>query len=369
MADHALKRLERSFKRLILGGVERLFPRRVLPPPDWDARSWRVLYLRPDRIGDMILATPLIRAIAQSHRTIELDVLASPSNAPVLEGNPHVRRVLVYNKKRWQGLPKVARELRRGRYDVVIDGMVTAPSVTTMLLILSTRAPYRIGLGGLPNDAIFTLPVAPGDPDEPVLLTYARTATPFGVSLDDFDRRSELFLRPDELARAESRWTARAGSPRIVFNVSAVARDRHWPDERYVALLRHLRALAPEAAIILIGDPGDWPRVEAIGKDAGLAPENVSPVREMFALVAAADAVVTPDTSLTHTATATRTPMAALYRGNWLRHVPQGVPVVRIVSDGATLESLPAERAMAAMPDLLVLARERATRRAAVRPV
>lgn len=365
MADHALKQLERSFKRLILGGVERLFPRRRLEPPDWEARPWRVLYLRPDRIGDMILATSLIRAIAQSHRTIELDVLASPSNAPVLEGNPHVKRVLVYNKKRWQGLPGIARTLRRGRYDVVIDGMVTAPSVTTMLLILSTRAPYRIGLSGRPNDAIFTLPVPPGEPDEPVLLTYARTATPFGVSLERFDWRSELFLRPDEMARAEARWSSAGGTPRIVFNVSAVARDRHWPADRYVALLAHLRRLAPEAAIILTGDPGDWPRVAAIGQEAGLAAVNVSPVREMFALVAAADAVVTPDTSLTHTATATRTPMAALYRGNWLRHVPQGVPVVRIVSDGPTLESLPAERAMAAMPELLDLARERAARRAA----
>ena len=43
----------------------------------------RVLFLRPDRIGDMIVTTGVLRAIG-SAPAVALDVLASPENAAVL---------------------------------------------------------------------------------------------------------------------------------------------------------------------------------------------------------------------------------------------------------------------------------------------
>ena len=95
----ALKQLERAWKRVVFRALGALLPgQRTAAAPAWGARPHRVLYLRYDRIGDMIMATPLIRAIARSHPTIELDVLASPTNGVVLAGNPHVRRVLTFDE-------------------------------------------------------------------------------------------------------------------------------------------------------------------------------------------------------------------------------------------------------------------------------
>ena len=60
----------------------------------------RVLFLRHDRAGDMILSTGVMRAIARSHPTITLDVLASPANAALLDGADYVGDVIVFDKRR-----------------------------------------------------------------------------------------------------------------------------------------------------------------------------------------------------------------------------------------------------------------------------
>lgn len=61
--------------------------------------------MRYERIGDLLLATAAIRAIAVSHPTITVDVLAAPENEPVLRGNPFVRRVLQFRQDWWWTWP------------------------------------------------------------------------------------------------------------------------------------------------------------------------------------------------------------------------------------------------------------------------
>src|SRR4051812_27672656 len=95
--------------------------------PDWSNGPKRLLFLRHDRIGDMIVSTAAMRAIAESHPGISLDVLASPSNAPVLAGAKSVRNVIVFDRRDPTSFLETARRLRSERYDAVIDCMVTAP--------------------------------------------------------------------------------------------------------------------------------------------------------------------------------------------------------------------------------------------------
>ena len=49
--------------------------------------EFRVLFLRYERIGDMIMATSVIRNIAGALPGGKVDVLATPTTAPVLEGD------------------------------------------------------------------------------------------------------------------------------------------------------------------------------------------------------------------------------------------------------------------------------------------
>ena len=348
-----LKRLEAAWKRAWMRIFARLMrgaPRAV--PPDWDARRYRVLYLRYDRIGDMIMATSLIRAIKQSHETITVDVLASRSNAPVLLNNPRVGNVTTFDRRSGWSYVATMLRLSRSGYDAIIDGMVLKPSMTMLLLMLSSRAPYRIGIGGRENDFIYSLPVPAPPPDEHHITHSAATAIPFGVDPDRTDWRPEIFLSGDEREQAERVWMddARMG-PRILVNISAGEPRRRWPDEFFTEVVRHLRARYMQPNVLVMGTPDEIGSVERIAREGGRA--VVPPLRDAFALVASADVVFTPDTSISHAASAFDKPAVVMMIHGMDIFEPYETRGRSVYSDGPTLASVPVARVIEALDDVL----------------
>ena len=84
-------------------------------------RSILVLQLR--RIGDVILTTPAVAALKKRFPEAAIDFLVEKPGAEVLAGNPHIRKIQVYEAINWrQALSEMSR-VRRARYDWVIDFM------------------------------------------------------------------------------------------------------------------------------------------------------------------------------------------------------------------------------------------------------
>lgn len=357
--------------RLIVRLV-RAVPGREPPMPDWSAGSHRVLFLRHDRLGDMILTTAALRAIATSHPGLHLDVLASPANAPVLRHNRHIGEIVRFDKKKPWTYPAVALRLRRARYDAVVDCMVTAPSLTTLLLMLASGARHRIAAAGREGraaaDEVITIPVP--TPAAAVHMTerLGALAAAFGVDFAGGDWRPEIVLTDDERARADAAWGGGAARPRVLVNVSAGIVQRRWPEERYVAVLDHLRARARGAVLLLIGAPDESERAVRIAAAGGARYVATAGVRDAFALVATADFVFTPDTSIAHAASAFGTPAVAMYLpGNAERWGLYRVPGRSLESTGPTLDSLHVPRVLGAVDEVLdaVAARVTTSSRAA----
>src|SRR3982074_1755393 len=154
-----VRAIERRLKKtLLIPTVANLMrPRDSRERPDWSAGPHRVLYLRYDRIGDMVLATGIIKAIVSAQPTVTVDVLASVGNAAVLRGNPYVESIYTINKKRpWSYLTALLR-IRRARYDAVVDAMVLNPSLTSILLMWASSARHRIGIAERGNDSPLTM--------------------------------------------------------------------------------------------------------------------------------------------------------------------------------------------------------------------
>jgi ADP-heptose:LPS heptosyltransferase len=311
-----LKRLELWWRGLWIRLLVGLMRRNGDDRPAWDTRPFRVLFLRHDRAGDMILSTGLMRSIAQSHATISLDVLASPANAAVVKGADYISDVVVFDKKALRSYLPVAIALRRANYDAVIDCMVTAPSVTTLLLILASGARYRVGISGRGNDAAFTVTV-PGETRAGAHMVdfLAALAPAFDITLDEKQRQPVITLSERERADAASRWPTGA-TRRALINISAGSAERLWPDANYAAVMRHLRELDSGVAQLVIGAPSDAARATSIAHEGGGVHIATPGIRDAFALVATADFVFTPDTSIAHAASAFQTPCVAIYANN-----------------------------------------------------
>jgi heptosyltransferase-2 len=312
--------LERAWRRAWMQSIGALSAgERVARVPDWNARPWSVLYLRSQGIGDVILATGVFRAIARSHSTISLDVVTTPAAAPVLDNNPHVRRVITTGRVVAK-MGKLAMEMRRSKYDVVIDGKITrgASFIRSPALTMLARAPYRIGVGGGNHHLVFNLCVSRYDRSTTHMVKgSAALASPFGVDAGTTSFQPEIFLTAQECAGAEGAWqtVARDGSTagtRWLVNLSAGAPVRRWSDERWTALISHLRAQQPRSTIAVMAVEAEHASAERVALAAGAVAVRAPRLRDALAMVGTSERVITSNTSITHAASAFRKPTVLL---------------------------------------------------------
>jgi len=106
----------------------------------------RILIARTDRIGDVILSTPVIKAMRQAYPHAYIAMLVSPYTKDIVEGNPYLDEVLVLDKdvrhKSWLGFLKFSFLLRRKRFDLAI---ILHPASRVHLLAFSAGIRRRIG--------------------------------------------------------------------------------------------------------------------------------------------------------------------------------------------------------------------------------
>lgn len=320
-----LKGVERLIKRATNGAIAALMGTSARGErPDWRDRPYRVLFLRHDRIGDMILSTGILRAIAKSHPTVRLDVLASTTNAPVLRNEPYLNEIIAFDRKATRRYPAVFRGLRRRQYDAVIDCMVTAPSTTTLLLMLASGARYRIGVAGRGNDFAYTLPVPAREHAEHIVDKLGALVAAFGLQPTAVDLRPRVRLTAEELKQGERAW--RGGrdrtptrGPRVLVNISAGRAHHRWPDDRFVLVLQSVLAGFRNAEVVVVSSPGDRDRAEAIAARGGARLVADEGIRHAMSIVACADVVFTPDTSISHACSAFDKPVVVLHPRGFAR--------------------------------------------------
>jgi len=327
----------------------------------------RVLFIRYERIGDMIMATSVIRNIAESLPGKKVDVLATPTTAPVLEGNPYVGNVLTLDRQSFRSYGDLMKRLRRERYTVMVDGRINNPPIftSTPLLMYAGRAPYRIGARGDVKPHIYNVRVPEWNRVDHYMEGSKHLAVPFGVDPASVDWQPEIFLAADERAWAEDRWKEAtdlvagttgesAGSTkRLLVNLSASEPKRRWPDGKFIATLEAARAQAPRMPIIVIGLPSEWESVSNVASQVEGLGVQTPKLRDAFALVGTSDIVFTPDTSISHAASAFRKPALVLLKREHKPYAPWNTPGEIIAWNEAEIHQLPYERVSSALGKLL----------------
>jgi ADP-heptose:LPS heptosyltransferase len=334
---------------------------RTAHAPQWDSRVWRVLFLRYERIGDLIMSTGVIRVLAQSQPTVQIDVLANPNALPVLDNNPYVRRALALNRGSLRSYQQTMRRVRAGGYDVIVDGRLNNPPIftSTPLIMLASRAPFRVGVSGGNNDLIYNLRVGSYDRNIHYVEGSKSLGIPFGVDAGSVDWQPEIFLSPAEVEAANQQWGRAVGlanganGKRMLVNLSASEPKRRWPDGKFIAVLRNLRAANPGIPVVVIGLPGEWESVKAVADAVGAFPVPTPRLREALALVGTADIVFTPDTSISHAASAFRKPSLVLLKREHRPYAPYNTPGRVLLWNENEIAELPYERVAAELDSVI----------------
>lgn len=284
----------------------------------------RIALFLPNWVGDVVMATPAIRAVREAFPEAGLVAMCKPYVADVLAGAPWFDDVILADKRgpRSQGLFAVGRRLRASRPDAAI---LFPNSLRSALVARLGGCQRVIGYARYGRSLLLTDRLHPnrdargGFVPSPVIDDYNRLARTLGTA--DPGHRMDLFTTPADEAAAES-VSARFGLGRfervIAMNPGAAfGAAKHWPTAHFAELARLFTQRLKSGVVVLCG-PNEREMARRIAGDSRsphVFPLSDTPLSLGLtkALVRRADLLVTTDSGPRHFAAAFNRPVVSLF--------------------------------------------------------
>lgn len=320
MAESLIKRVELAIRRRYNGWVTRGADPLIVDAPcaaPIVAPNARILLLRQDRIGDVLVSTPIVAEIRARFPDATIGMVLSTNNKAVAYTvEPFVDRIHLYRKSLID-LFRLRRELRSCRYDVVID-LMDNPSSTSALLIQGSAAPLAVGVDK-ENRRVYTHVVPLADRTSVhIVERIARVTWPLGFGLAPSDLRPRI---PGAVPRRDApQASSTLATHRLGVNISGSDVDRMYPEEQMTSVLRSVantyanEILNGTLTIALMSAPHHHEMAVRIADAIGATCLDPMPsFRDFAQAIGSCDMFMTPDTSAVHVAAAWNVPTVVLF--------------------------------------------------------
>lgn len=292
------------------------FPARACPQAIGRSvkRVERLLFIRTDRMGDVLMNLPAIRLWRQAYPKAWITLMADQSVADLFKGHPDLDEVLAVDSGRFGDLFygfKLAGLLRRARFDAAV---VSNPMKFLHALLFFSGIPERIGVARKWH-FFLTEKIPPARSGHEIERNLALTRSYSGGRL--WDGVIELSRDEALLKRAEgSVKSLSAGRPVLALHAGTSNPRKLWPEERFAEVCR--LASADGFAIALVGGDQEKERSARIVVAAGSPIMDLTgrlTLRELAAFFMLGDvkALVSADSGPVHVAWMAGTPVVALY--------------------------------------------------------
>lgn len=276
----------------------------------------RILIIRPDRIGDVVLTTPLIRAVKQTFPQSYIGVMVSTYTAPLLYHNPHIDTIITDDPEGKDsgrsGFWRQVQKLRELRFDT---GLMPLPRERHAWMMLLAGIKTRIGVGGkiyqilTATKSVSRHKYIPLRHEADYVLDLGRK---IGVTTNDIT--PELFVSEAEQNSAKNflnKQGINLEKPLIGINPASKGSSPNWHPEKYYLLAKEL---SKEFQLFInIGPKGSG--IESHfrnlnGKVLLHAPENL---RELVAMCSLLSVLVSSSTGTMHIAASLKVPTVSLF--------------------------------------------------------
>ena len=317
---------------------------------DRSASAIRPLLVRFGAMGDMVLVTPLIRALAEQHGA-PVDILSTGGwTRPLLEGQPGVGRIHLLNGRKlpyWLNgsqrslVAALRADAPRPTWYCDTDdrhlGLLARAGIGTEQVVRSSLLPMadgehlidywqrlgRIRPPAFPGTGLRYSTVRGGD-------EVSTDSLPPVVAAEVVHHDPQLAVSPPE-REALAAWLHRRGlaGRRLVLiqpgNKRTMRRGlrrrpsntKWWPEAHWATVVRTIAGREPESAILLLGVPREADLNDEILALAGVATAiNVAadlPLPRLLALQSVASGMISVDTGPAHTAAALGCPVVVLF--------------------------------------------------------
>lgn len=295
----------------------------------------RVLIVRTDRIGDVVLSTPAIRAVRAAYPKGYVALMVQPATRPLVEGHPMLDEVITFDKegihRTWVGMWRLAQQLRARRFDLALILHTTnRVLLLTWLAGIRHRVGYARRLGALLTRSLPYVKRLGERHELDYTLDLVRfaemTHSPDGCpdppeGYPAQDRTLEIASQPEGQAPVEA-WLREVGvrpeDRLLLLHPGASCPSKRWSPERFAAVADCL-AETRATRIAVIAGPGEEGVADAVRRGAKapvLAPPKPFTLAELPWLLKRAQCLVSNDSGPVHLACAVGTPVVAIF-GRW----------------------------------------------------
>jgi lipopolysaccharide heptosyltransferase II len=290
------------------------------------SKARRILFIRPDHLGDMLLATPALRALKVARPSVEIHVLAGAWSAPILAHYPEIDRVLTIpfpgfdrqSSERglldpYTYLLKVSRQLRLIGYEAAV--IMRPDHWWGAALAHAAGIQQRIGYNLDDVAPFLTNPIE--FRHEHVIRQNLRLIELWTGVLDDASVRYDLPLYEDDITYVEeylTRCGIATGQRLFAIHPGAGTWVKRWDDQW--AVVADTLADQLDSTVVFTGSEKELPIIQHIinrmNRRATITAGDLT-VGQLAALYARARVVLGPDSGPLHIAAAVGTPTVALF--------------------------------------------------------
>lgn len=277
--------------------------------------NYKFLIIRFSSIGDVLLATPLIRCLREKYPLCRIDFLIKKEFAVVLAQNPHLNSILTFDKKAGKGeLSRVRKVVKQNRYTHIFDIQRNIRS----LMITTASGAKVTGFSKklLARDLLIRFGKNVYTEIKPVYLRYFESVAYLGVVYDG--NGTEVFPSASEAQKVAQfliPQTLPDQTPILVIAPGAQWENKRWLTEGFAAAADTFCARTGSRTV-LIGGPGDVEicgQVQSLMKTPSLSLAGKLSLMGSASLLGQAAMVLTNDTGMLHMTQAMKTPVVAVY--------------------------------------------------------
>ena len=273
----------------------------------------RILVVRVGAMGDTLMATPLLRLLHRNHPEAEIDMLASSVAAPLLELNPHLKKLYRLRVRNWPlafspEKHRLINQLRSPKYDLAI--------------LLESAPRYRRLLDRIDSGQMRSFSEVSFDTHLHAIVNNIRVAGIHTKTAEELDMELPLSAEEDAVAREILQDLPR---PRIGVHIGwgtggrkrqQENRLRGWKHSNFVRLISRILQQS-NGSVILTGsteDEADTQRICRSLPDSRLCSiAGRTNVRQAAAVIKNLELLVSVDSGPCHMAAALGTPLIVLW--------------------------------------------------------
>lgn len=270
----------------------------------------RILIVRFSSIGDILLTTPLLRALRARHPQARITYVVRADMADTLRHNPHLTELVEWH--RGTPLADTARALRDVQWTHRLDLHGSLRSHALRRLVggsWTTYPKHRVR-----RSMLIRTGRRLGGHLGPVAERYFAAASGLDVTPDG---KPPEFYFPVDAQREADQFLDRHGVGRdrtlIAMAPGAAHFTKRWPVEHWQALVRRIRGTAD---VVVLGGASERDLGDALVEAGGGSVVNAAGQFSLLgtgALLKRARVMAGGDTGVTHLATAVGTPVIAMY--------------------------------------------------------